>query len=230
MKSDHGKDQGTTHACSQAHLHTTFRLWEVIRLLRSPAREWPGRIPRQIQNPRGSRAQSPQPRGEASSESNSQHPRATPTHYPTAEQSCAAHNPRLRPQLAPLRREGSFSGTQLTGQDALSWVGQRSPKACPPGASGCDPGNRVSADVITAHRVAVRSRQTRVGPASEDKVLVREGRTQRHRKKPSEHGEQTGGCGHKTTTSGALGRWKHQGGPSPQPPERAGPSETGFGH
>ena len=142
----------------------------------------------------------------------------------------AAHTPRLRPQLAPLRREGSFSGTQLTGQDALSWVGQRSPKACPPGASGCDPGNRVSADVITAHRVAVRSRQTRVGPASEDKVLVREGRTQRHRKKPSEHGEQTGGCGHKTTTSGALGRWKHQGGPSPQPPERAGPSETSFGH
>ena len=123
-----------------------------------PGPDW---IPRQIQNPRGSRAQSPQPRGEASSESNSQHPRATPTHYPTAEQSCAAHNPRLRPQLAPLRREGSFSGTQLTGQDALSWVGQRSPKACPPGASGCDPGNRVSADVITAHRVA--SDHTRLG-------------------------------------------------------------------
>ena len=32
-----------------------------------------------------------------------------------------------------------------------------------------------------------------MGPASKDKVLIREGRTQRHRKKPRERGEQTGG-------------------------------------
>lgn len=161
-------------------------------------------------------------RGEASSESKSQHSRATSP--PTAEQSCGCTHTPPATTAGPTEAGGLCSGTQLAGRDALSRVGQRSPKACPPGASGCDPGNRAFAEVITAHRVVVRSHRTRVGPTSEDKVLIRDKRTRRHRKKPSEHGEQTGGCGHKPATSGAPGRWEQQGGPSPQPPERQGPA------
>ena len=197
--------------------------WEVIRLPRSPAREWLGQIPQQTQNPRGSQAQFPQPMGRPLLSPTASTPGPPPPH-PTAEQSCGCTHTPASDRSCPTEAGGGLLRDSAGRPRCSVLAGTAVPKGMSTRASGCDPGNRASAEVITAHRVVVRSRRTTVGPASEDKVLIRDKRTRRHRKKPSEHGEQTGDCGHKPATPGAPGCWEQQGGPSPQPPERRGPA------